>query len=47
LGLLEKERVSQGGRSTLALVRQNIEQELCNYAEAVKQQIICASGKNF
>jgi len=41
MGLLGKKRVSQGGRSTLILVRQDIVQELCNYGEAVKQQIIC------
>jgi len=32
----------RGGRSTFTLVKQNIVQALCTYAEAVKQQIICA-----
>ena len=37
----EGEEWVRGGRSILALVRQNIVQTLCTYAEAAKQQIIC------
>ena len=37
MGLLDKEKSeSCRGRSNLALVRQKIVHELCNYAEAVK-----------
>jgi len=38
----EGEEWVRGGTSTLALVRQNIVQALCTYAEAAKQQIIRA-----
>jgi len=41
--LLGKEKSESGDAgSTLALVRQNIAQELCTYAEAVEQQIMYA-----
>ena len=44
MGLLGKEKSESGVAEacTLSLVGQNIVQELYNYAEAVKQQIICA-----
>jgi len=37
MGLLGKEKSKSG---VAVFVRQNIEQALCNYAEAIEQQII-------
>jgi len=40
MGLSGKEKKESGVAE--ALIRQNIVQALCTYAETVKQQIICA-----
>ena len=41
--LLGKEKGDSGDAETLSFGQANIVQELCTYAEAVKQQIICAN----